>query len=103
VVDSQVVDECPTQRNKANPSLGGTTRNHLKEWLKNQKHPNHFFGPFSLNVLTTINCYFLGLSIACFNIWLEVYLGILKIGKLIFFFLTKIAPKKIDSLNFENS
>jgi hypothetical protein len=76
VADSQVVDECPTQRNKVNPSLGGTTRNHLKEWLKNQKHPNHFFGPFSLNILTTINYHFLGLSIACSNIWLEVYLGI---------------------------
>jgi len=30
-----------------NPSLGGTTRNHLKEWLRNQKQPNHFFGPFN--------------------------------------------------------
>jgi hypothetical protein len=82
VANSQVVDECSTQRNKVNPSLGGTTRNHLKEWLKNQKHPNHFSRPFSLNVLTSINYYYLGLSIACSNIWLEVYLGILKIGKL---------------------
>jgi len=31
---------------KVNPSLGGTTRNHLKEWLKNQKQPNHLSGPF---------------------------------------------------------
>jgi hypothetical protein len=27
----------------ANPSLGGTIRNHLKEWLRNQKQPKSFF------------------------------------------------------------
>jgi hypothetical protein len=60
----------------ANPSLGGTTRNHIKEWLRNQKQPNHFFEPFLLNVFTIISYYYSCLSIACFNIWLEVYLGI---------------------------
>jgi hypothetical protein len=55
-----------------NPSLGGTTRNHLKEWLKNQKWPNHFHSPFSLNVFTIINFLFSCLFIACHNIWLEV-------------------------------
>jgi hypothetical protein len=44
---------------KANPSLGGTTRNHFKKWLKNQKLPNHFFGPFLLNVFTTIIFFFM--------------------------------------------
>jgi hypothetical protein len=63
---------------KANPSLGDTIRNHFKEWLKNKKWPNYFLGPFLLNVFTTINCYFSCLSIACLNIWLEVYFGIKK-------------------------
>jgi hypothetical protein len=27
---------------------------HFKKWLKNQKWPNHFLGPFPLNVFTTI-------------------------------------------------
>jgi hypothetical protein len=40
---------------EANSSLGDTTGNHLKEWLKNQKWFNHFLGPFPLNVFTTIN------------------------------------------------
>jgi hypothetical protein len=59
-----------------NPSLGGTTRNHLKEWLKNQKWPNHFHWPFSLNVFTTINFLLSCLSTTCHNIWLEVYFEI---------------------------
>jgi hypothetical protein len=76
----------------ANPSLGGTTRNHLEEWLKNKKQPNHFPGPFSLKFFTTINIIFSSLSISCFNIWFEVYLGIFKIGKLEnFIFLIKMA------------
>jgi len=29
-----------------NPSLGGTIRNHLKEWLRNQKNQIIFLGPF---------------------------------------------------------
>jgi len=61
-----------------NPSLGGTTRNHLKEWLKNQKQPNHFLGPFSLNVFTII-IFFSCLSIACTNICLQFYFENFKI------------------------
>ncbi len=38
-----------------NPSLGGTIRNHLKEWLRKQKWQNHFSRPFPLNVFTTVN------------------------------------------------
>jgi hypothetical protein len=58
-------------------SLGGTIRNHLKEQLRNQKRPNNFLGPFTLNVFTTICILFFScLSIACTNIWLEVYFGI---------------------------
>jgi hypothetical protein len=70
--------EINAHMNGVNPTLGGTTRNHLKEWLKNQKQPNHFYGPILLNVFTTINYYLSCLSIACFNIWLQAYLGILK-------------------------
>jgi hypothetical protein len=33
-------------RKWVNPSLGGTTNNHVNEWLRNQKQPNHFYGPF---------------------------------------------------------
>ncbi len=40
---------------QANPSLGGTIKNHLKKWLRNQKWPNHFPQPFLLNIFTTIN------------------------------------------------
>jgi hypothetical protein len=36
-------------------SLGDTTRNHLKECLRNQERPNHFSRPFILNVFTIIN------------------------------------------------
>jgi len=57
---------------RANPSLGGTTRNYLKEWLRNQKQSNHFLGPFSLIFFTTINYYF-SMFIHCM---FEVYLGI---------------------------
>jgi hypothetical protein len=65
------------------PILGWyTTRIHLKEWLKNQKQPNHYFGPFLFNCFHNHNYYFSCLLIACSNIWLEFYLGILKIGKL---------------------
>jgi hypothetical protein len=35
---------------KVNPSLDGTTKNHLKEWLRNQKQPNHFPRLFKKNV-----------------------------------------------------
>jgi hypothetical protein len=54
-------------------SLGGTIRNHLKEWKGNKKQPIHFLGPFILNVFTTIKFFFSCLSITCTNIWLEVY------------------------------
>jgi hypothetical protein len=33
----------------AKTSLGGTIANHFKKWLKNQKWPNHFPRPFTLN------------------------------------------------------
>ncbi len=36
---------------------GGTTGNHLKEWLKNQKCPNYFTEPVFLNVFTIIYIY----------------------------------------------
>jgi hypothetical protein len=29
-------------RHMVNPSLGGTIKNHLKEWLNDQKWPNYF-------------------------------------------------------------
>jgi hypothetical protein len=35
------------------PSLGSTNRNHFKDSLRNQNWPNHFPGPFPLNVFTT--------------------------------------------------
>jgi len=35
---------------RVNPSLGGTNWNHFKKWLRNQKQPNHFSGPFLKNV-----------------------------------------------------
>ncbi len=38
----------------AKTSLSGTTRNNLKEWLRNQNRPNHSPRPITLNVLTTI-------------------------------------------------
>ncbi len=70
----------------ANSSLGGITKNHLKEWLKNQKESNHFLRHFTLNVFTTIIFFFSCLSIACTNILLEVYFGIkkLELKKIIF-------------------
>jgi hypothetical protein len=42
-------------RNWVNPSLGGIIRNHLKEWLRNQKWLNHFLQLNSLNIFITIN------------------------------------------------
>ncbi len=60
-------------------SLGGTIKNHLKVWLRNEKQPNHFPGPFILNVFITIYIYISCLLIACTNIWLEVYFEIKKL------------------------
>jgi hypothetical protein len=54
--------------NWAKASLGGTTRKHFKEWLRNHKQPNHFHGPFTLNVFTTINYFLSCLSIVNTNI-----------------------------------
>ncbi len=56
--------------------LGGTTWNHLNEWLRNQKQPNHFPRPFNLIVFKIMIFFWTCLSMACFNIWLEVYFGI---------------------------
>jgi hypothetical protein len=64
------------RRNWVNPSLGGTTRNHLKEWLRNQKWSNHFLEPNPLNIFISISFFFLCLSIACTNIWFEIYFEI---------------------------
>jgi hypothetical protein len=86
----------------ANPSLGGSTKNHFKELLRSKKQPNQFFGPFTLSVFTTI-IFLSCLSLACTNIWFEVYFGIKKSLIIIFKILIKMAPSKIDSLNFENS
>jgi hypothetical protein len=61
------------RRNWVNSSLGGTTRKYFKEWLRNQKWSNHFLGPNPLNIFITISFFFLCLSIACTNIWFEVY------------------------------
>ncbi len=47
-----------------NPSLGGTTKNHLKKWLRILKNPNHFSRPFSLIFFTIIILFFSCLSIA---------------------------------------
>jgi len=61
-------------------SLGITIRNHLKDRLRNQKQPNHFSRPLILNVFTSYKLFFshvYNLSIACTNIWFEVYFGIL--------------------------
>jgi hypothetical protein len=83
----------------AKTSLCSNTKNHFKEWLMNQKRPNHFPRPLILNVSTTIffspHVYQLH---ATNNIWLEVYVGIiffencLKCVSLI-----KMAPSKIHN------
>jgi hypothetical protein len=65
-------------RNWVNTSLSGTTRNHLKEWIKNQKWSNHFLGPNPSNIFKNMIFFFLCLSIACTNLWFEVYFEILK-------------------------
>jgi uncharacterized membrane protein YhdT len=62
--------------------LGWTIRNYLEEWLRNQKCTNHFPRPFTLNFFTII-IIFSCLSIACINIWFEVYFGIEKSWKLL--------------------
>ncbi len=58
-------------------SLGGTTKNHLKEWKRNKKQPNHFLGPFILNVFATINFFFSCLLISYTNIGLNFILKLI--------------------------
>jgi hypothetical protein len=41
-----------------NPSLGGTTRNHPKEFFKDQKEPNHFFGVIFVKCFHYYNFFF---------------------------------------------
>jgi hypothetical protein len=45
--------------NWAKTSLGGITRKHFKDWLRNHKRTNHFLGPFTLNVFTTTIFFFM--------------------------------------------
>jgi hypothetical protein len=81
----------------ANPSLGGTIKNHLKKWLRNQKPPQGMVKCFII-----INYVFSCLSISCNKIWLEVYFGnkkIVNFSKCVFL----IEVSKIDSLHFGNS
>jgi hypothetical protein len=61
--------------------------------VKEPKTINHFLGHFLKNVFTIINYYFSCLSIACSNIWLEIYLRIKNSGNsLKFIFLIQMAP-----------
>jgi hypothetical protein len=50
------ITEKKTQKHFKN---NGRKHSHLKEWLMNQKQPNHFPRPFTLNVFTTIIFFFL--------------------------------------------
>ncbi len=60
----------------AKTSLGDTTKNHLKEWLKNQKQPNHFFVVY-FKCFHNYKLFFSHVyQFACTNIWLEVYFGL---------------------------
>ncbi len=82
---------CSKVKLGVNPSLGGPTRNHLKEWLMNQKQPNHFFWALFVKCFHNYN-FFSCLSIACTNIWLQFYFGIFEIEKFWkFIFLIKMA------------
>jgi hypothetical protein len=69
----QIVVDIHQEGHWDEPCLGGTTRNHLKEWLRNQKRPNCFPKPFTLNVFTTIIFFLMFIN----YIWLEVYFGII--------------------------
>jgi hypothetical protein len=51
----------------------------LQGMVKKPKVTNHFPKPFLLYMFTTIIYLFSCLSIACTNIWLEVYFGIKKL------------------------
>jgi hypothetical protein len=50
----------------------------LQGMVEKPKVPNHFPKPFPSYVFTT-TIFFSCLSIACINIWLEVYFGIKKL------------------------
>jgi hypothetical protein len=67
----------------ANLSLAGTNRNHLKEWLRNQKWSKHFLGAFSFKCFHNYKKNSSCLSIACISIWVEVNFGIIKKWKLL--------------------
>jgi hypothetical protein len=73
------------------------------EWLKNGKWSNHCLRLSPLNVFTSTIVIFSCLSIACTNMWLEVYIGITKWKLLKFVFLIKMAPLGINNFNFGNS
>jgi hypothetical protein len=79
-----------------------TSRNHLKEWKRNQKQPNHFPRSFILNVFTTKDF----ISHA-YQFYALIYglKFILEQKKLEFLklYLIKIVSIGIESLNFENS
>jgi hypothetical protein len=72
--------------------------------VKEPKTTKSFFWALFVKCFIIINYYSFMFITVCFNIWLEVYLGILKIGeKLKFIFIIKMAPSKFDRLNFGNS
>jgi hypothetical protein len=88
---------------RANPSSSGTTRIHLKEWLRNQKHPNCFPRPFTLNVFTTTIFFSNVYQLHALIYGLKFILGFKKLEiKKKIVFLIKMALSKIDSFNFEN-
>jgi len=60
-----------------NPSLGGTIMKPLQGMVKEPKTTKSFFWALFVKCFHNYN-FFSCLSIACTNIWLEVYLGILK-------------------------
>jgi hypothetical protein len=87
-----------------NPSLGGTIENHPKEWLWNQKWPNHFPRPFILNLFTAIIIIFYHFyQLHALIYGLEVYFGIKKLKIVEICIPIKMAPLEIDNLNFGNS
>jgi hypothetical protein len=67
---------------RVNPSLGGTIRKHFKEWLRNQKWPNHFIEPFIYmfsQLYIYIHIYPLHASIYGLKFILELKVEIVKI------------------------
>jgi hypothetical protein len=74
-------------------TLGVTIKNHLEEFIKEPKWLDHCPRPFPSNAFITI-VFYSCLSIACFNIWLEVCFGIKKWKLLKFCILNKDGPLK---------